>query len=225
MDGSIATSIESPSPSISTQRSLFRGTPTPLPSRRSENRRIDGVSWLRIGRQANIKRGSQVSRIWDHGDEYIDLSRPETSSAWICDLCDAVVAYRKTLSTSNVLRHLKNAHQIPLKRTQFDREEEDKSESELSRQSSVREIPPPSGFRALVTKCDVDRFRSLLLRWIIQRQIPYSAVEHTEFRDLLLYLQPSLEGYLIRSHQTITAWIGDEYRKARLAIKSQLVNA
>jgi BED zinc finger len=137
MANSIVTSIELSSPSIPTLQTLLQRTPTPILSRRGENRRIRGVSWLRAGRRANIRRGSQISRIWDHGDEYIDISRPETSSSWICDYCDSVIAIRKTLSSLNVIRHLKDAHQILLKRTQTDREEEDEAKSILSHESSI----------------------------------------------------------------------------------------
>jgi hypothetical protein len=84
---------------------------------------------------------------------------------------------------------------------------------------------PPTTFRALVTTYDVDRFRNLLIYWIVQQQIPFSAVEQAEFRSLLLYLQPALERYLIRSHHTVANWIGDVYSTAQLTIKSLLANA
>jgi len=53
-------------------------TPTTLPSRRGENRRFDGKSWFSIGHTANSRRSSHISAIWDHGNEYIDLLRPES---------------------------------------------------------------------------------------------------------------------------------------------------
>jgi hypothetical protein len=225
MSDSIVPSIESPSPSVLTALRPST-TPTPTPSRRAEYRRIRAITWLLVGHKANIRRNAEGSGIWRHGDEYINLAKPDDAHAWICDHCDGVIIIPRSGTTSNVNRHLKKDHGIILKRTQNDREEEDETETILSRDSSVQQTQTaPTTFRALVTTYDVDRFRNLLIHWIVQQQIPYSAVEHTEFRDLLLYLQPSLERYLIRSHHTVANWIGDEYTRARLTVKGLLANA
>jgi hypothetical protein len=221
-------SIERPSPSIpppSPSAFSVLTTPTPIASRRGDNRRIRGQTWLLVGRKPNLKRGQQVSPIWDHGDEYVDLAKPQDGASWICDHCDAIVTLKSNASTSNAARHLKNFHQISGKRPRSEIEDEEEEERTLSRQSSLQEIPRPPGFTALVTRLDIEKFRRLLLRWIIQQQIPYSAVEHIEFRDLLLYLQPSLEPYLIRSHRTISNWVADEFKEAQLAVKSLLAQA
>ena len=196
---------------------------TPLPSRRADCRRIHTVEWLLIGHKANIRRGSEASAIWEHGDEYIDLARPDTSLTWICNYCDSIVAIRKNGASFNMFRHLKDKHGILLKRTRTIREEEDDNASVLSRESSASQ-QTPSGFGALFVRCDVDKFRNLLLQWIIQQQVPHSAVEQQEFRDLLLYLQPSLERYLI-SRNTITNWVLNEYTKAQSTIKTLLARA
>src|SRR6202012_818068 len=123
----------------------------------------------------------------------------------------------------NIARHLRNFHQIVIKRT-YDEVREDEEENG-GQEASVPKIPGSAGFAALISRLEIEKFRQLLLRWIIQCQILYSAVERTEFRDLLLYLQPSLERYLIRSHQTIGNWVGDEYRRAQAVVKEALQNS
>ena len=231
MSESIATSIETPSPSIPTSQSAFDVLTSPSivnPTRRCDRRRIGARVWRRTGHQANIRRGTQQSRIWEHGDEYVEDAQRSSQPSWICDYCDAVVSIKENLSSSNVVRHLKKSHQIILKRTRNDREEEDEAESLLSRETS-REASvastPQAGFRSLVTAFNVETFRSLLLRWIVQRQVPFSAVEHTEFRDLLLYLQPSLERYFVRSHQSISNWVDIEYALGKESLKRQLAES
>jgi hypothetical protein len=64
-------------------------TPSVLtPSRRLPERRFHGETWLYVGRAANIKRGTQQSRIWEYGDEYVQASNPEGGRYWLCDACD-----------------------------------------------------------------------------------------------------------------------------------------
>ncbi|EXJ53623.1 uncharacterized protein A1O5_13074 [Cladophialophora psammophila CBS 110553] len=77
MSDSLQPFIETPSPSIVTLRTSSSETP----SRRTENRRIGNVMWLQVGRKANKRRGISSSYIWQHGDEYCDISKPDDSAS------------------------------------------------------------------------------------------------------------------------------------------------
>lgn len=214
-------SIESPSPSILT---ALRPPSTPTPSRRADSRWINGVEWLRTGHQANHRRGIQSSGIWLYGDEYIKLAEPDKAPCWVCDLCDAVRTMPSGGGTSNMVQHLKKDHGILLKRTRNDRESEDSPTTSSSIGIHTETPVRTPRFSALVTRLDIDRHRGLLIRWIVTQQIPYSAVEQPEFRDWLLYIQPSLEAYLPKSHNTIKGWVDSEYQKAKEAVKERLAD-
>lgn len=97
-----------------------------------------------------------------------------------------------------------------------------KDEDEVEEESQPRQRQV---FAALVTSVDVEGFRRRLIRWLIQGQIPFTAVEQEQFRDLLLSLQPSLAGYLARSHNTMSKWIQDEYQEARGRLNRVLLSS
>ena len=141
------------------------------------------------------------------------LSDRNAGSSWICDRCDSIISLRRSQSNWNTSRHLLRAHNIRVKREISDIEEE-----KLAQQAKRRD----KTFTALIARVNIDRFRELLIRWVVQSQIPYSAVKSQSFRDLLLRLQPGIEKYLVRSHNTVASWVDEEYQRGRQVIKSQL---
>ena len=52
--------------------------------------------------------------------------------------------------------------------------------------------------------------------------ITFSCVESVYFRELLLYIAPSLKPYFVAAGSTIRRWILDEFDKARLRVKTEL---
>jgi hypothetical protein len=189
--------MATPSESSESALSQLHSTPTPLSSRRSDSRRINGKTWSLIEHAANIRRNSQVSRIWEYGAEYVNHSERNAGSYWICDHCDSMIALRRSQSNWNASRHLLKAHSIRVKREISEVEEEEQAQQTERREET---------FAALIARVNIDRFRELLVRWVVQSQAPYSAVKSQAFRDLLLCLQPGIEKYLVRSHNTIASW-------------------
>jgi hypothetical protein len=192
-----------------------------LPSRRCLERFIDGKTWQLLEQQANIRRGSPISPIWQHGVEYFDIDEPEKPHRWICNYCDGSVTLQLTQSTSNASRHLKRAHLLVLKRQISEVASDEVSEGSFSAsdRGKVRRI---NEFRALVTPVNIDRVRRALIRWIVQCQIPFRGVSNKYFRDFLLCLQPSLERYIPQSHSIITDWVKEDFLEARMELTSQL---
>jgi hypothetical protein len=224
MPTDIMESIETASSSFSLPATPtpFR-TPTPsvtesIGSRRCDIRRIDGKTWILIDQQGKSSRKSTESRIWLHGGSYCDIEEPDGPYHWICDLCDRVVAVKSAGSTSNASRHLSLTHKIGIKRSRVENDEE---EQEISQQEKERSTK----VAALVARLNVKRFRGLLVRWIVQAQIPFSAIEDKGFRDILLSLQPSLDKYLIKSHNSMSKWVKDDYHEARKQLKSVLAKS
>jgi hypothetical protein len=198
-------------------------TPTPsvtesIGSKRCEIRRIDDRIWLLVDRPGKVYRRGTESRIWLHGSSYCDIRQPEGPYHWICDYCDRVVAVKSSGSTLNASRHLFDTHKISMKRN---REEEDREEQEQSQEQEDR----PIKIAALVAKLNVERFSGLLVKWVMQSQIPFSAIEDKGFRDILLSLQPSLNRYLIKLHNSMSKWVKDEYQEARKQLKSVLAKS
>jgi hypothetical protein len=94
--------------------------------------------------------------------------------------------------------------------------------------------PPPQSiaqqianidYKALITSVQADRFRYLLIRWIVYIHIALSIVEHQTFRQLILYICPALKPFFVKQADTIRRWILAEFRKQRTRVKAELVVA
>ena len=178
------------------------------------SRRFDGVTWVPIDHRANIKRGSKISEVWQHGGEYIDLNNPQGRHRWVCDRCGKSVKLPKSNSTSNATRHLWRHHQIRLRDTQEDSEEEDEEEEAIEQRRSALD--------QFISRVDIERFRDLLVRWVVQCQVPFVAVGRSQFAELLLCAQPYLRPYLTSSSNTIGNWVRDDYQQAVAQVRQVL---
>jgi hypothetical protein len=81
------------------------------------------------------------------------------------------------------------------------------------------------GYRALVSHIDADNFRWLLIRWIVCMHIALTVVECQEFRDLVNYIAPALEDFLVQSATTVRTWILKAFEKQKHLIKKKLAKA
>ena len=129
------------------------------------------------------------------------MSNPD-SHRWFCSKCNKSIMIQDSKSTSNVRRHLKNSHGITIDRAD---EAQDAVEDEEQQPRNLALIT------SYLNRVDIDRFRELLVRWLVQCQIPFSAVQRSQFVDLLLCLSPSLQPYLVSSATTIRSWIKEDY--------------
>src|ERR1700742_1786021 len=191
---------------------------TALPSLRSDVRSIRGEVWELVGPRPMKRRRIQSSHIWEHGDEYRKMNSSDDSVSWLCDHCDRVISLSRTQSTGNIWRHLREEHQLTQQAHTNMRDERvsrgTSSNESNSRASSVSQ-PRASSILSFMSRVDVVEFRNLLIRWVVQQQIPHSAVDQQEFRNLLLYLAPGLKDTLSTSHTTIARWIQAKYRAAK----------
>jgi hypothetical protein len=80
-------------------------------------------------------------------------------------------------------------------------------------------------YHALVSTVQADRFRYLLIRWIVCMHVALSMVESDSFRDLVLYICPALEPILASTGTTIRRWIIKEFDKGSLRIRNELAQA
>jgi hypothetical protein len=225
--------IETPSSSLSVPVTPIPQFRTPSPSysvltepQRLERRRIHGKTWQLVGNPANIRRNSVISAIWAHGTLY-EAINSRNEKRWICDYCSSPIALKNNGSTFNVSRHLLDAHKINIKRNREEAEEEEEaiSQDEEDLQASIETQIRPSVITTLISRVNIDVFRRMLVEWVVQDQIPFSAVKSKRLRDLFLLLQPSMERYLITSHTTMSKWVQDDYHNARVRLKSILAKS
>lgn len=200
------------------------------PTRRANERRIDGLVWKRLDKPANIRRGSWISDIWLHGAEYETINhKKECLNRWICDYYDATVTFITKQGNSNMNRHLKNAHNLVLKRHRSETEESQsrRQSTEVAESIESEALNPVKKrlFRSLTTVVNVDKMRKYLIQWVVQEQIPFSAVSTTSFRDFLLCLSPSLERYIPHSHSTVVEWVQKDFDEARKSLGAQLASS
>jgi hypothetical protein len=67
-----------------------------------------------------------------------------------------------------------------------------------------------------------DRFRRLLIRWVVCMHVALCMIEHDTFRDLVLYIYPALDAVLVGTGKIIRRWILKEFDKVRLQIHTEL---
>ena len=82
----------------------------------------------------------------------------------------------------------------------------------------------PRQYNALVTTIDAERFRILLLYLFIYYQLPYNLIKRPEFRELLSYVQPSINKFFM-GRNAITRWIAKEFQKGKKTLKDLLLRA
>ena len=180
-----------------------------------------GLVWYLVDHEANRGRGSKRSEVWDIGDQYIAISDP-SKWAWRCQLCkgDNILIILTKTSTAAALRHVQMKH--PGRETHADIEEA----SAMSDMVMTARTDGSLGFQSTIkATINVDKFRYHLLRWIVNKQIPFNEVEDEDFREMLLSLSVTINRYLMQSSQTIRNWAQAEYMTARLQVKQVLLQA
>jgi hypothetical protein len=68
-------------------------------------------------------------------------------------------------------------------------------------------------YHALVSTVQADRFRLLLIRWIVMMHVALTMVKHKTFRELVLYICLALNKVLVYTDNTIRRWIIKKFEK------------
>ena len=74
----------------------------------------------------------------------------------------------------------------------------------------------------LIPRPKAESFKALLIKWIVEQNLPLTAVESDTFRDLLCLLSKEVDAYLPLSGDTIHNWIMTEFDLRKQSIKRQL---
>jgi hypothetical protein len=139
------------------------------------------------------------SHIWKYGLQYIRCS--DKKEVYYCHEC-VVGKYKQELfvinGTSRVRNHLEQKHQID---SQTGMRKSSAPKSVLDQQKDA------AASSAFFWKDSVEKFKELLIRWIVCCHIAFFQLENRHFRELLFFLSPTLMNHLPKAARTIRSWI------------------
>uniref|UniRef100_A0A0D2XTN5 HAT C-terminal dimerisation domain-containing protein n=1 Tax=Fusarium oxysporum (strain Fo5176) TaxID=660025 RepID=A0A0D2XTN5_FUSOF len=127
--------------------------------------------------------------------------------------------------TSGALLHLRKDHDLLV--GEVDSETiESETPRQRRRQRTVLDLQRQAAERLAIPKPKAELFKELLLRWIVDADVPFSAVEHPDFRKLLgLSNEELVDELLPRSGVTIRSWLEAECWSQKELLKSQLTTS
>ena len=116
-------------------------------------------------------------------------------------------------ATSNARRHLRQSHNLQLASTK-------KRSYDLFEAENTSSQPPESPqaspvVKGLMTVTSVETFRYNLTRWMVNRHIPFVEVEDEDFRALLKCLNGAIDGYLVKTGNSVRDWVEDDFMEAK----------
>ena len=156
----------------------------------------------------------RTSIVWMYGED-IQLKQDPMKRFWYCYLCEQQHRQQELPTSGNsnttALDYLKLIHQIDRKTGEFKPAKKDLS------QSSIIDF---NNISTLVFKRRFDKFKELLIRWIVYCHIAFFQIENVYFRELLFYVFPGLTTLLPKARLVIRRWIKEAFdaRKERLRL-------
>ena len=186
----------------------------------------NGTRFLIVEHTANQRHGSKISDIWFHGGERRRCDDGSMDRYWRCGHCTTQkilkVPETGNGATSHPMRHLRNRHHI---------DPSDESVVPPTQPSILSTVAKAAGSaaaktaKALISTLDIERFRYLLIRWIVAMNISLVCVEHPTWQQLMIHCHQGLAPYLVKSADTVRGWIMQEFEKQKLEIKKELATA
>jgi hypothetical protein len=154
-----------------------------------------GLTWSKLhGSFGPTDDGVGIVRswVWKHGWKIESLK--DRKQYWLCRVCHTTAPSIKPFAighgTRGAIDHLKDKHQLTAqgpatkKRSIAEAFTTPSSSSTPSFQDAIDRYYP---------KFNPTEFKGKLLNWIISDDEAFSCLEHPQLRDMLYYLQPSLE--------------------------------
>lgn len=117
-------------------------------------------------------------------------------------------------STSRIRNHLEQKHQVD-------------AQSGIKRKNSVRMSTIDQQKDAAVSntffwKESVEKFKDLLIRWIVYCHIAFFQLENQYFRELLFFLNPALLNHLPKAARTIWSWVMNAFTSKKQQLREDL---
>ncbi|KAI1519228.1 Dimer-Tnp-hAT dimerization containing protein [Pyrenophora tritici-repentis] len=116
--------------------------------------------------------------------------------------------------TSRIRNHLEQKHQID-------------PQSGIKRKGSVRKSiidqqKDGAASSIFFWKESVEKFKELLIRWIVYCHIAFFQLENQYFRELLLFLNPALLNHLPKAAKTIRSWVMNAFISKKQQLREDL---
>ncbi|RYC77207.1 hypothetical protein BFJ63_vAg19919, partial [Fusarium oxysporum f. sp. narcissi] len=170
-----------------------------------------------VKRATITKKGFRLgsSHIWKYGLQYIRGS--DKKEVYYCHECTAGKNKQELFvinGTSKVRNHLEQKHQID-------------SQSGIKKHSSTRKSVLDQQKSAAATntffwKDSMEKFKELLIRWIVYCHIAFFQLENRYFRELLFFLNPALLNHLPKAAKTIRSWVMDAFLSKKQRLREDL---
>ncbi len=166
-----------------------------LPPILVQNKRYIKEDWLH-------KKRKRRSWVGGHGTYLVEINsdfEPQ-GTWWACDLCDKkrTTCLYKADSTNAADGHLKGEHSL---------DDIDGDEQTKRPRLSVLQLQRKAAAGTLISRDRTASFKALLLQWIVDQNIPLSAVESDFFRNLLTLLSKDVDVFLPTSGDTVHNWL------------------
>ncbi|SCO92701.1 uncharacterized protein FRV6_16829 [Fusarium oxysporum] len=170
-----------------------------------------------VKRATITKKGFRLgsSHIWKYGLQYIRGS--DKKEVYYCHECTAGKNKQELFvinGTSKVRNHLEQKHQID-------------PQSGIKKHSSTRKSVLDQRKSAAATntffwKDSMEKFKELLIRWIVYYHIAFFQLENRYFRELLFFLNPALLNHLPKAAKTIRSWVMDAFLSKKQRLREDL---
>lgn len=165
--------------------------------------------WLAVANVKDIRK--RKSTIWASGEQLV--KEKDGVSHYFCYHCEAEGRKQELFvvnGNTGPLHHLLRDHGI------------DKDGNKVHRPANKGVV---STMVSLVTNKSLDRFKRLLVRWIVYCHVAFRMLENAYFRELVAFMNNGLSAYLPRAASTIRTWILEEYAERKEALNSELYEA
>ncbi|KAL6364352.1 hypothetical protein LRP88_02272 [Fusarium phalaenopsidis] len=185
-----------------------------LPRIRFAGKRFFLHSWL-------PRRHKLRSFIGDHGHSLIEVNGNTLGNAfWLCGHCDRRGRTQGCLfaqrATSAAISHLRIQHSVTKAGSP------DSSSSAASAVLASLQAHAKSPAADTTAFGAVDEFKAAFIHWVVESNIPLSAVRHDTFQRLLRTPNHIINAALPTHHSTVKAWIMDDFKASQKLIQRQL---
>jgi hypothetical protein len=175
--------------------------------------------------------GAKVYGIWHHSGERRRTDNGSWDRYWRRGHCTKKKLFKISEhaggATSYAIRHLRNKHNIDVGADEV--AIPSKSVSLINSATTAATAAVATGVtqavrstartaKSLITTLNINRFRYLLIRWIVMVNICVWVVERESFREIMIHCCAGLEPYLINSGTTIKRWVLKEFKRQKAAI-------
>jgi hypothetical protein len=217
--GSTPLSFKTPTPSPAPTLPVSTPSPAPLQYPEPPDEFVqDNITYL--NREKTTKKAARLgsSHVWKYGLRYIRDS--DKKEVYYCHEC-AAGKHKQELfiinGTSGVRNHLEQKHQI-------DPQSGIKKRSR-TRKSVLEQQRSAAATNTFFWKDSIEKFKELLVRWIVYCHIAFFQFENQYFRELLFFLNPALLSHLPKAAKTIRSWVMDAFRSKKQRLREDLRQA